>query len=334
MPLPVIAAAWVIGTAATSGAGLGGVGFKKQWDAKKLVTRKQNEMEAVDRSTIASRVDCERAFAELGQVKLVAMSEALVPFHEAFSALKNVELETAYDDEGSPTIDRVSVAEAGRLSVGALDLIAGAAVAGGAAFAASQAATAGVAALATASTGTAISGLSGAAASNATLAWLGGGTLASGGGGMAAGAMVAGGVAAAPAILVGGVFLLQKGRQAQGRADAFVGDANTVLAHHRCSQLILQAAGGQATAATEVLRLLTVRLAMRCGRLQALVARENDWRALGPEDREQVREVAILAMATSDLIHTPIMADSGELTRAIRAALDHGATMVGVAVDA
>ncbi|MDM8564325.1 hypothetical protein QUF74_01580 [Candidatus Halobeggiatoa sp. HSG11] len=40
---------------------------------------------------------------------------------------------------------------------------------------------------ATASTGTAISGLSGAALTNATLAWLGGGTLASGGGGMAAG---------------------------------------------------------------------------------------------------------------------------------------------------
>ncbi|MFK5971293.1 MAG: hypothetical protein QM487_14405 [Candidatus Marithrix sp.] len=40
---------------------------------------------------------------------------------------------------------------------------------------------------ATAGTGTAISGLSGAALTNATLAWIGGGTLASGGGGMVAG---------------------------------------------------------------------------------------------------------------------------------------------------
>lgn len=38
-----------------------------------------------------------------------------------------------------------------------------------------------------ASTGTAISALSGAAATNAALAWLGGGALAVGGGGMAAG---------------------------------------------------------------------------------------------------------------------------------------------------
>ncbi|MCY7290029.1 MAG: hypothetical protein LH624_17735, partial [Cryobacterium sp.] len=43
----------------------------------------------------------------------------------------------------------------------------------------------GVVSLATASTGTAIAGLSGAAATNATLAWLGGGALTFGGGGMA-----------------------------------------------------------------------------------------------------------------------------------------------------
>lgn len=51
-----------------------------------------------------------------------------------------------------------------------------------------------VGALATASTGTAISSLSGVAATNATLAWLGGGSLASGGGGMAAGATVLSGI--------------------------------------------------------------------------------------------------------------------------------------------
>ncbi|MGP9846379.1 hypothetical protein [Brachybacterium sp. 107] len=60
---------------------------------------------------------------------------------------------------------------------------AGAAVAGMAPTAALWAATT----FGTASTGTAISTLSGAAASNAALAWIGGGTLAAGGGGTAAG---------------------------------------------------------------------------------------------------------------------------------------------------
>ncbi|MDE5786796.1 MAG: hypothetical protein K2H98_09710, partial [Duncaniella sp.] len=51
-----------------------------------------------------------------------------------------------------------------------------------------------VAALCSASTGTAISQLSGAAARQATLAWLGGGTVAAGGGGVAAGTTVLAGI--------------------------------------------------------------------------------------------------------------------------------------------
>lgn len=54
--------------------------------------------------------------------------------------------------------------------------------------------------LGTASTGSAIGGLSGAAATNATLAWFGGGSLAAGGAGMAGGAMALTGIAALPLI--------------------------------------------------------------------------------------------------------------------------------------
>jgi hypothetical protein len=53
-----------------------------------------------------------------------------------------------------------------------------------------------------ASTGTAISSLSGAAATNATLAALGGGSLASGGGGMALGSTVLGGLTVVPAAMI------------------------------------------------------------------------------------------------------------------------------------
>lgn len=58
-----------------------------------------------------------------------------------------------------------------------------------------------------ASTGTAISTLSGAAATNATLAWLGGGALAVGGGGMALGTAVLGGLVVGPALLTAGLSL-------------------------------------------------------------------------------------------------------------------------------
>lgn len=82
--------------------------------------------------------------------------------------------------------------------------IGGASMAGGIAAAAVNA---GLMALpsaigATSGTGTAIASLGGAAAKNATLAYLGGGTVASGGGGMALGTLVTGGAVAVAAIAV------------------------------------------------------------------------------------------------------------------------------------
>ncbi len=53
----------------------------------------------------------------------------------------------------------------------------------------------------TASTGTAIGSLSGVAAYNATLAWFGGGSLATGGAGMFGGGLVLGGLASAPMVI-------------------------------------------------------------------------------------------------------------------------------------
>lgn len=63
-----------------------------------------------------------------------------------------------------------------------------------------------VSTLGSASTGAAIAGLSGVAATNATLAWFGGGALAAGGGGVMAGTTVLGGIVAIPALAIFGVF--------------------------------------------------------------------------------------------------------------------------------
>ncbi len=71
---------------------------------------------------------------------------------------------------------------------------------------------------AAASTGTAISSLSGAAATNATLAFLGGGSLASGGGGVALGATVLNVVTIGPAILVSGFVVAGQGEKAKTKA--------------------------------------------------------------------------------------------------------------------
>lgn len=71
----------------------------------------------------------------------------------------------------------------------------------------------------TASTGAAISGLSGAAASSAAFAWLGGGSLAAGGAGIAGGTALLAGIVAAPALLLaaGGALLAARRTARQRR---------------------------------------------------------------------------------------------------------------------
>ena len=68
----------------------------------------------------------------------------------------------------------------------------------------------GAALLGFASTGTAICTLSGIAAKNATLAWLGGGALAAGGSGIAGGITVLGGIVLSPILAIGGILLSEK----------------------------------------------------------------------------------------------------------------------------
>lgn len=101
---------------------------------------------------------------------------------------------------------------------------AAAGVAGG--FAAGGATTAAVTAFGTAGTGAAISGLSGVAATNATLAALGGGTVAAGGGGMALGTMVLGGATLGVGLLAGGIIINIFGDNVAEKADKAERDVN------------------------------------------------------------------------------------------------------------
>lgn len=80
-----------------------------------------------------------------------------------------------------------------------------------------------VGAFGSASTGTAIAGLSGAAASNATLAWLGGGTLAAGGAGVSGGIMMLGGIVAVPLILIASAGTHKKAKEFEEATEKLTG---------------------------------------------------------------------------------------------------------------
>lgn len=76
-----------------------------------------------------------------------------------------------------------------------------------------------VGAFATASTGTAIASLAGASATSATLAWLGGGSLAAGGAGIAGGTAVLSGILALPAIVAVFTVALWQGHKIRKQSE-------------------------------------------------------------------------------------------------------------------
>jgi len=98
-----------------------------------------------------------------------------------------------------------------------------------------------VSGLATASTGTAIATLSGIAAQNATLAWLGGGALAAGGGGVALGTVVLGSLIAGPSVLVGSFFMHAKASKVEKEVERCVSEMDVAEAKMQKHLAYLQA---------------------------------------------------------------------------------------------
>ena len=167
---------------------------------------------------------------------------------------------------------------------------AGAAAGGGAVGAGVAAgAYAAAASFGTAGTGAAISGLTGIAARNATLAWLGGGTLASGGGGMAAGVAALAGIALAPLALVPAVVMgLRARRQINAIKDAIdnmdVSEAD--IKKHEAELTAVKARANEMFQAVEELD-------------QAL---KDILRTASPDVVEEVHQVYLAAKALADLL--------------------------------
>ncbi|MBR3825661.1 MAG: hypothetical protein IKJ39_10765 [Lachnospiraceae bacterium] len=233
MPIPFL----FIGIAAVSGAtGLGatakaGVDYSK---AKNLNNVANSRIEnAVARLDIL-RKQCGDSLNDLGEAKLFILNHSINNFLREFGKIKNVDFT---ESEGimeikKLRIDQKEFAELAEMTKFSLSLVQGGALGatGGAlaAFGAYSAATT----FATASTGTAIASLSGAAASNATLAFFGGGSLATGGLGMAGGTAVLGGLVAGPALLVMGI--LTSAKAGKNLQEAY---ANVAKAEETCAEL-------------------------------------------------------------------------------------------------
>lgn len=219
MPLPLIlgiAAAIAGGT----GIGLGIKGGKDMYDANDTLSRAKRRNEENILRHARTEEQSIKAMDDLGFVELNAI-KSLQRFQNLFAKIHNKprfeEIMSAKVEIEPFTPKALTDATIGASVLSSALGSAALGTAGG--FAASGATTAAVMALGSASTGTLISSLSGAAATNATLAALGGGSLAAGGGGMALGATILGASSLGVGLLIGGVIFSLKGSSVSKKAD-------------------------------------------------------------------------------------------------------------------
>ncbi|MBU3193091.1 hypothetical protein [Clostridium algidicarnis] len=219
MPLPFILGA-AAAIAAAKGVGSGIHGAKKMKDAndtmKSADSLHKRNIRRFDETSEATNT----AMDKLGALELDIL-KSFENFSDTIEKIQNRPQFKEYTKDGVklPKYDKEALKN---VSVGAgvlLGGLGGAAVGTVGGFAAAGATTSAVIALGTASTGTAIVSLSGVAATNATLAALGGGAIAAGGGGIALGTTILGAATLGVGLLVGGVIFSVTGGKLSDKAD-------------------------------------------------------------------------------------------------------------------
>lgn len=226
MALPFIlwgAAALLAGTGVVKGFGA----MSDFDDAKNIGESACKRYEDAESSLQNSRNQTNSEFEALGKVKVSIFNNQINHLVTAIKKSKNASSKLK-DFDVSISPDELKEME--RLILTSLEIERGLGTGAVTGALAAWGAYGSVGLLATASTGTAISTLSGVAATNATLAWLGGGALSAGGFGMAGGTLALGGIVLGPALAVGGFMLASKAEKALTQAHEYRADVDIAIA--------------------------------------------------------------------------------------------------------
>ncbi len=315
MPVPIIIGA-VAAAAGLYGIAKGVGGAKDHSNAKDINQSAKNKVDEASTLINQSREATNNVIEDYGQRKLRAFNGVISEFIDTFGRIKNVEL------SASPELEKLQAGDFTTTTLADLrqdyqmlkdaGLGLGAGMGSGAALA--FGAYNGTMLLATASTGTAISSLSGAAATNATLAWLGGGSLATGGFGMAGGMMVLGGIVAGPALAIFGHILGNKGEEALNNARSNMEQAQTFCDDGALMVAKLQAIEKVTSLANNVFSLTSGRLRGTVHDMkEALEHYGENFRDFPQESKEAVFMSVKYAQLLKAMIDTPILDQDGNL---------------------
>ena len=324
MPLPLL----FIGIAAATGALGAGKTTKAVIDNNKAKKINSIANESVRIETEKLEIQRERvseSLNNLGQIKLNILKSNVTDFVNTFEQIKNVDFTNSVGLEELKNlhIDKKDFEELKQLGNFAVEVAGG--VAAGAAGGALTAlgAYGAASALATASTGTAIATLSGAAATNATLAFFGGGSLAAGGLGMAGGMAVLGGLVAGPALLVMGLIVGAKTEEKLDKALENKAQADEITEALKTASLQCSAIRRRSYMFFELLARLDSYFLPQIWKMKEIIETEGtDYSQYKPESKKAIAMAASTACSIKSVLDTPILTSDGSLTVESSGAVD------------
>lgn len=316
MPIPFIPII-IGGGAALLGVGKSVKAAMDQSDAKDTNQRAQRIVDAAKEKAAASRDASNLAIENLGRKKLWVLNNSVESFISAFEQLHNVELgdSAGLDELRQFQIDKKGLSELREMSTMAISIAGG--LVGGAATGTLTAlgALGGVMTFGAASTGTAIASLSGIAATNATLAFLGGGSLAAGGLGIAGGTAVLGGLVAGPALAVLGFVVGAKASANKDSAYSNLAKAREFEEEIKNLRVLCRGIRMRANLFERLLIKLDALFQPLIESLnQVIEASGTDFRAFSAEEKGIVAANLSLAKAVKAVLDTPILTEEGTLT--------------------
>lgn len=304
IPAVIIAVGAITGSGGAALGGLGALDFKRAADRRKAALDQYNERRQQVEQKVGATNELLKAYGEQQQRSLVSvvlrMREFLLRHEKQFRESERLLVE-GVDAESK------QVPGLGRLNIDAMAWVGGAL--GSAVTSVGTGAGVGMlaGAVGSASTGTAISALSGVAAENALLAWLGGGSIAAGGGGMALGGLALNFVTIGPALLVGG--LVAKGQGAKQVTKAKEDEAKLAVATEELglTDARLTAIDARIGELSSVLATLTERAAEA---LDLLESEPFD----PPKHAKRFQRAMRLVVAVKDVAAAPVIDNAGDLT--------------------
>lgn len=289
---------------------------KKAKEAKELADRMVANIEEENRRR---REESNRVLSDLGKTKLELLKTCLSPFLGYLKVMGNNYKDKEYEFGGKINLDQLDIDTLESIEMNASTAgkiaVASTGVATIALCGVPAATTSAVMAFGAASTGTAISSLSGAAATNATLAWLGGGSLAAGGGGMAAGSAVLGAITATTtgvfALAAAGIVASAYYSKKYTEATAYLEEVKKARAKAKLGWTAMEAINQRAIELESVMKRLSERINDKLLYLEPLI---YDFQIEDEYYLNTFRETSLLVKSLSEIAQVPLIDKNGMLS--------------------